>query len=123
MITDPDQIQALIESTETLIEEDGMDISVQRVQWERTPAGGVRRVGDSTPQPPVRRFFGAASGTPPRVIRDEGEQLVVSHVLVGMPGDDIKEKDTFSVGARKFEVVEMDPNTSWHSKGWCVERA
>lgn len=122
MITDPDQIEALIQSTADLIEESGLDIALSRSVLERTPAGGVRHVNPE-PLPAARRYFGTVSSDPPRVIREEGEQLVLRHVLVGMPGDDIKEKDTFQIGTRKFEVVEVDVNEGWQTKGWVTERA
>lgn len=122
MITDPDQVEALIESTEALIAEDGLDIALSRSAWVETPAGGVRP-GASGPLPSVRRFFGAVTMEPARVVREEGEQLVLRHILVGMPGDDIKAKDSFTIDDRKYEVYEIDPNNTWQTKGWCIERA
>lgn len=122
MITDPAQVEALIQSTASLIEEDGMVVELLRSVWEETASGGIRR-GTSVLQDPARRFFGAVTADPYRLLREEGEQIVLRHVLIGMPGDDIQEKDTFEVGGRQFEIVDVAPDKTWETRGWCVERA
>lgn len=114
-------IPDLIESTKDLIAFRGQDIALTASVGTRTNAGGVsRRPGE--PRNPVRRYFAAVAADARRLVTFEGERLEIRHVLIGMPGDDIRENDTFSIGNRKFQVVEVDPNETFQKKGWVVER-
>lgn len=120
MITDPVELEELRRTTNDLISEDSVEISLSRSVWVRTPAGGTR------PGPPEqleakRRFFGSVTGDPRYVQYAEGEQVVANYVLVGPYDDDIKEKDEFVVGTSKFKVVEVHPDTSFEVRAWVVE--
>lgn len=123
MISDPVELSELISTTADLIQDDPTMISLVRVEWQRTPSGGMRRLDPPTTKPAKARYFGAVIGDPVYVTRDEGEHILARHVIVGMPGDDIQQKDTFTLGGREFEVVQMHPERSWQTKGWVVERS
>lgn len=122
MITDPTMLEELISTTEDLIEHDHVSVALTRSEWERVPGGGTRPK-NPTPQEAKDRFFGAVTTDPRYVTLSEGEQVISNHVLIGLPGDDIKEKDTFKIGSRTFLVVEVEPDTSYQVKGWVIERS
>lgn len=123
MISDAVELSELVATTADLIEDNPTSIALLRVQWERTPAGGMRRVDPPALQVAKNRFFGSVIGDPVYVTRDEGEIVEARHVIVGMPGDDIQEKDTFKIGNRTFEIIAIHPERSWQVKGWVVERS
>lgn len=122
MITDATELSELIQTTEDLIADDHVSIVLIRNTRERTPSGGQRPVVP-VPQPAKDRYFGAVTGDPVQITRDEGEHALARHVIIGMPGDDIQEKDTFLLAGRKFEVYRIHPDQSYQVKGWVVERA
>lgn len=122
MITDPVELEELRKTTADLISESSVPIALSRSEYERVPGGGTRPL-PPVAQDPVPRFFGAVTGDPRYVQLSEGEQVVSNHVIVGLPGDDIKEKDTFKIGTRTFLVVELEPDDSYQVKGWVVERS
>ncbi len=122
MISDAVEIAELRETTADLIADNPTTIALQRVVWQRTPSGGMSQTGNLS-QPPKQRYFGAVRGDPTYVTREQGEVILARHVLVGLPGDDIQEKDTFSVGSRKFEVVEIHPDATWQTKAWVTEKS
>lgn len=121
MITDETELSELIETTKDLIADDHVSIVLIRSTVERTPSGGTKMVGP-TPQPAKDRYFGGVTGDPVQVTRDEGEFILARHVIIGLPGDDIQEKDHFVIGNRKFEVFSIHPDQSYQVKGWVIER-
>lgn len=122
MISDPVELEELRKTTEDLIAYDGRDIALTRHGTERVPGGGVRPIAPVV-QPAVRRFFGAVTDDARYITLTEGEQVITRHVLVGLIGDDIQEKDTFQIGIRKFLVVEVATETEWETRAWVVERS
>lgn len=114
-----------IQTTKDLIESEPTMISLKRSSpWVRTASGGrIRAEGEPTVLDPVARWFSGIVEDAHIVTRDEGEQIVCRHVLIGMPDDDVQEKDFFSVGERNFEVIEIHPARDFQTKAWCVERA
>lgn len=112
----------LIRSTRDLIAERGQQIALSRPQMTRTMAGGTaRRPGAALN--PVRRYFAGVSVDARRTTTLNGEVVVLNYVLIGLPGDDIQEKDEFTIRNRKFLVAEVDPNQDFQVKGWVTEYA
>jgi hypothetical protein len=120
MITDPAELSELTKTTEDLIEEDSIDIDLQRTEDVRTPSGGVKK-GQPIDVPVQRLHFAAVMTDPRNAISEHGDRMVAGHVLVGMPDADIKEGDTFAFGTRKFRVNEVHPDRSFETRAWVVE--
>lgn len=120
MIADELELSELIATTLDLIAEQGMEVTLVRVEMERTDSGGVRRQNPDALDA-KRRFFGAVTTDPRIIVNDQGDHVEARHVLVGPPGDDIVEKDTFQVGTRTFKVMEIHPDGSYQTKAWVIE--
>lgn len=120
MIRDAVELSELIETTKDLIEHNSWEITLIRSTWERTPSGGTRPVQPQALDPQTL-YFGAVTGDSVMQLRAEGETVISRHVLVGLPGADIKEKDTFSIGTQKFKVVELAPDETYEKRAWVVE--
>lgn len=111
-----DQTQA----TEDLINFEGQMIALVRKTAARTPAGGVVRTQAATEQTSKRRFFAGSSATPRQVFRNEGEAVVGSYLLIGLPGDDIRKDDEFEANGQNFRVQNVDSDTRFQTRAWCV---
>lgn len=122
MISDQAELAELIATTKDLIESESTEIALIRNVPTRSPSGQLQKsVPD--PQPAKRRYFAGVVADPVIYTRDEGQMVRAEHVIIGEPGDDIREGDTFQIGNRKFKVTEIHPDTSYQVKGWVVERA
>lgn len=112
----------LIRTTRQLLDYESYPIVFKRTEFIETAGGGLRRVDGDPDDTPIDLFFGAVAADPTLQVRLEGETLVVSHVLVGMPEDDIREKDEFTWENRNFRVVQVHPDRSFETRAWVVER-
>lgn len=124
-IVDPVELEELRKTTLDLIEEDHAPIALVRSSYERTPAGGIRKTND-TPLPAEDRFFSTTlgrTGMSHTIRTEQGEELVSNHILIGPYGDDIRKGDAFVWENRNFTAEEIDPDVSYQTKAWCVERA
>lgn len=122
MFGETETLDELIRTTSDLIAQDPIEISLKRFEWVRTSSGGQTRSGAPVELDPVPRFFAGVVADAVYVTRVEGEQIVCRHVIIGLPGDDIQQKDTFTVDGRNFEVVEIHPEKSFQTKGWVTEK-
>lgn len=122
------QLQAKIRTTEKLIEVEGRMITLVRPpEAEDDGAGGriVPHGGAVTPMPPVRRYFGGKinnrmNNMPFEGANSVGEYLRVKSILVGMPGDDIKENDTFAVDGLTYHVEFVYPDQTFEVRADCM---
>lgn len=122
MINDPDLTEALLDSTVALIDCDSIEIELVRKTWNRTLSGGITQIVPVTLDP-QRVFFGATVPDPRVMQSDNGEMIVASHVIVGLPGLDIEEHDEFDVGSRHYKVIDTHPDVSYEHRAWVIERA
>lgn len=123
--TDPIQLEELRKSTQDLIDNDQVTITLVRDGYEKTPSMGVRKTGPQE-QDPLTVFFGKSVGRngAPRIIEtDQGEQQYAEHVLIGMPTFDVRENDEFDLDDRHYTVAAIDEDRSYQVKAWCIERA
>lgn len=91
---------------------------LRRPALVRTAAGGVRRDAPVTPQEARNRFFGGVTADVRRIVRETGQEVVTSHVLIGEHDDDIQEDDRFTIWNRNFRVVFVYPDRRWQTKAW-----
>lgn len=108
---------AQIKQTEHLIEEFGQDIALYRPETlVDDGAGGKMRTGNDTTFAPKRRYFagitsvgrGATTNPEKWMQTDLGERFRSTHVLIGLPGDDIQAGDTFVVGKKTYKVLVIN---------------
>lgn len=123
VLTDENMLIELRKSTADLIEYDSVSVAMVRQAWERTAAGGTRKVGTPATLATKDRFFGEIITDPRQVITEQGEQLVCNRVLVGLYTDDIQEGDTFTYGGDKFLVAEVNPDHSFETRAYVVHRS
>jgi hypothetical protein len=119
---DPIEISELLETTKDLIEfGPSYDIVIRREGMTRTPSGGQIK---GTPEniPEQRLYFSPTTGDPRYVQLTEGEKVETSHVLIGLPAADVKEKDEFIVHGRDFRVVEVHADRRYETRAWVIER-
>ncbi len=115
-------IPFLIETTKTLIEiEPTMIQLTHQAARVDNGRGGLTTSGSPTTEPtPKARFFSETTPKEQAVIKQEGKELVVDWVLVGMPGDDIRENDTFVVAGVQYKVWNVHDDKRWQVKGLCL---
>lgn len=111
-----------IRQTAYLIEVDGRVISLIRAVEEDDGAGGTI-LSDPTPLPGVRRFFGSVSEDTREANTIPGTTITADYILIGMPGDVIKDEDEFMIGDRNFVVKWVDPNQDYQVKALVVTHA
>lgn len=86
--------------------------------------GGQVRLGDEdTTLPPVKRFYGSLVRQGEHIVTPAGEQFFTEHVLIGMPNDDIREGDTFTIGDRRMHVRYIHPDTTYQVKAYVTSHA
>lgn len=116
------ELEEQIKTTADLIEHYGMDVTLVR-EPPLVPdgAGGRVRDGSAVPQEPKRRFFQGVTTDSEFVVNVDGEQVRTTHVLVGMPDDDIQQNDEFELNDQKFKVVWMHPFIGYEVKGRVIQ--
>lgn len=117
------EISELLSTTKDLIEfGPSYDIVFSREELVRTPSGGKIH----SPKQNVasqRLYFSPTTGDARVVQLTEGEKVEASHVLVGLPDANVKEKDRFELTGRKFLVVEIHPQREYETRAWVIERS
>lgn len=111
----------LIRTTADLIASEPLTITLKFQEFTRTPSGGQQR-GPVQSRDPKERFFSGVTQDASYITRDEGEMVRGEFVLIGMPDDDMEEKDFFFVGARRFEIVEVENDRTFQCKAWVNEK-
>lgn len=82
--------------------------------------GGYKGSGSPQTEPePKARFFSQTTPKESVLIKQEGKELLVDWVLVGLPGDDIREEDTFLVAGVEYKVWNVHDDKRWQVKGLC----
>jgi hypothetical protein len=114
------ELEALIESTLSLIEESPTMITlVREPDWEDDGAGGKRRSsGNDVALVPKGRFFQSIVEIPQFLLAMAGEWVRSWHVLVGPPGDDIRKDDKFTVDGNDYQVLYVDPEKRFQVKAF-----
>lgn len=115
------EIEELTQTTKDLIDSEPIEITLIRETWTRKPGGG-QVLSDPEEQDPITCWLSGLIEDAHIVTRDQGEQIVCRHVLVAMPGADVKEKDYFIVDGRNFLVAEIHPAREFQTKAWLYER-
>lgn len=113
--------QAQLVQTKNLIRSFPSEIALTRSGTEtyRTGAGGIKTVNEPVTLNAVTRYFAAVVGDPVLVLNASGERVVAEYVLIGLPGDDIKEYDEFQKWNQTFWVIKVDETTlSFQTKAW-----
>jgi hypothetical protein len=110
----------LRKSTAALIKASPTPVSLMRKgEQVRTAAGGVRRVDDPIVLPEVPRYFGSTGVNPTVITTPNGNRISVGFVLIGLPGDDMQEDDTFVLEGETYRIIKIDPVTArYETKGW-----
>src|SRR6478609_10529087 len=118
----PDRsIPILIKTTEVLIECEPTAIRLLHApELEDNGRGGKKRQGVGVLESaPVNRFFSQTTPRETVTIKSEGKDLIIDWVLIGLPGDDIRAGDEFTVDGYVYKVWEVHPDTRWQVKGLC----
>lgn len=102
--------------TENIIADETTTITLQRTASARTAAGGMAPSGVAAPLAPIEVFFGAKVQDDLPLQDNSGERVIAYYTIVAMPGADIKEKDTFSVGPDQFIVTRVSNHLSYECK-------
>lgn len=121
MFLGEEALEDMIQATADLIASEPITITLKYQSVTRTPAGGVKR-GELLSRDPKVRFFSGIVPDAAYITRDEGEIVRGEFVLIGMPDDDMEQKDIFYVGARRFEIVEVESDRTFQCKAWVNEK-
>lgn len=122
-MTDPDELELLLETTKTLIEHDPETIVIERKpKKQRKPDGTLARpAGESSTLDPQILFFSGVKSDDRREITVNGELILADYILVGLPDADFEEHDEFAVWGRRFRIAEEHRPNAYERKAWCVE--
>lgn len=121
LLSSAKMIPALIQSTATIIAQEGRTIVLER-PGDPVPdgAGGFRPADPPTvAQPPLRLYYSGIAGVrfnPVEHYSEQGENMRVRAVIIGMPDDDIREGDRFTVDGFTFVINFMHPNREYQTK-------
>lgn len=111
----------MIRTTAGLIAGEPSEIRFIREEMTRTPAGGIVR-SDPVLLDPQTFFFSGIVPDSTLAVRDEGEIVRADHVLVGMPGANIRAKDYFAYLERGFEVIQViEATQDFETRAWVKE--
>lgn len=115
-------LEALRVSTKQLIESEKNNIALTRkATYADDGIGGRQSLGPSRKLPPVERFFSGTVSQELFIVDETGQRLEATHVLIGLPGDDIQKNDTFEEYNVIYRVVYVDPLTKhYQTKGYCI---
>jgi|SRR6478736_34527 len=118
MTVDHVTLRERIAVTRSMIAEEGIPVALSRPSApEPDGAGGFTRNDTPTPQNAVQRFLGYPTPDLNESLIEQGEYMPLRFVLVGMPGDDMSEGDTFEHQGRTFKVELIHPDKSYQVKG------
>lgn len=115
------QVQGLVEQTRRMIDYRGEDITLTRPGEKVSDGAGGETKGTSVTMPTVRRWVARLDT---RELALTGFTTAVptgfaaTHMLIGMPGDDIQEGDWFWHQGRKRLVIRVDENFEYQTKAY-----
>lgn len=115
----PSDIEAeeQLKTTQDLIYHCGRDLELnRRASYVSDGAGGRVRQGSDVLQSPKRLFFQQIRSNDVYYVNQQGESVLSTYVLLGMPDDDIQEGDTFSVDGLSFEVIWIHPDIRYEKR-------
>lgn len=111
-----------IRTTKLFIQEEGSFVALVREgTFSRTAAGGQVKGGIPQTFDPVKRFFAGVSRDNRLVLDWKGKKVEADHVLIGLPDDDMKPGDTFSLDGKNYEIVFVNNDHRWETKGYVIE--
>jgi hypothetical protein len=109
-------------TTLLMIEEEGQSVALHREgTFSRTVAGGMVKGGVPETFDAVRRYFGGVSRDHRLVVNWKGKDVQADHVLIGMPDDSMAEGDIFTLDGRDYEIVFINNDRRWETKGYVME--
>lgn len=116
------ELRAQRRNTRAFIDADPFTLRLQRV-GQLTPdgAGGYERPrGGATLPVQIVKMIPVQNGLLRRT--NEGEEVVTTHVVVGMPDLDIERGDWFWIGGEKIEVSFLYPENGYERRAECAGR-
>lgn len=111
-----------VQATRDLIALEPTEIALVRPGTQtRTPAGGMAPAGPPQNLEAKNRFFSATAAQDRLSIEVGGKLVNVDYVLVGLPGDDIKADDTFTVDGKDFRILYVcEENAEYETRAYVV---
>lgn len=119
-----DSTRQQIRLTERMIAQDGIEVALSRPpSYTDDGAGGKSApVGSLVLQPSKRRYIGGKinnrmNNLPVETFSASGEMQILRVVIIGPPGDDIRERDEFTWRGATYSVDFIDDFTlTWQTK-------
>ena len=109
-------------TTWLLIQSEPTLVALRRAgTWVSTPSGGQKRSGALQTFSARERFFSIADPNQRFSTTIDGVLIQGDHILVGMPDDDMKSMDEFSLGHKKFQILFVHSNRDFECRAECKQ--
>lgn len=115
------ELSALRKGTVAFIKADANTFVLARSMFVDDGAGGHSRGAPSQLPPQLMRLIPLQDGSTLQLTAD-GEQIEPSYMLMGTWDADMERWDTFELGGRRYEIVSVNQNRQYETKGEVVYR-